>query len=134
MTYSQFACKYLSGEVREKYISNLVREYGEEKLNHNSQIIDPIDYIWTAFIWYRTPEGGKYWADVVSKMQIDINHFAPEPKAKMPTPEKRSWVFWGLRFKDDRKPSWLLETRAGARGFKKDKPNLRIRKYILTEA
>ena len=134
MTYSQFACKYLSGEVRERYIANIVREYGEEKLNYNSQIVDPIEYIYAAFLWFDTPEGSKYWADVVSKMQIDINHFAPEPKAKMPTPEKRSWVFWGLRFKDDRKPSWLLETRAGARGFKKDKPNLRIRKYILTEA
>lgn len=135
MTYSQFACTYLSGEVRERYIANLVREYGEEKLNYNSQIVDPLDYIWAAFLWFDTPEGSKYWADVVSKMQIDINHFAPEPKAKMPTPEKRSWVFWGVYDKDldDPKPYDLFWVRREARKDAK-RNGLSSKKYIVTEA
>ena len=143
MTYQQFACEYLSGEVKERYIDNIVRECGEEKLNHNSQITDPIDYIWAAFLWYGTPEGNKYWADVVSKMQIDIHHFAPEPKA----PEKddvieikAEYIFWGVVKKPggaliDSRPVALYKTRKMAREVaQRYCPGTTVKKFMVWEA
>ena len=83
-TYYDFAKKYLSGEVYERFINNCVTFNGQDYLDKVPTSIkeDSDDYFYAPFIWSQSPEGHDYWSKVAE-------NFSKDPKFYLP---KEAWV------------------------------------------
>lgn len=147
MTHKEFADKYLSGEIKGRFLRNIVIQKGPGELNREKNFNDPKDiaeHIWCAFTWAGTEQGHKYWMDVVRSLEYNPLYYNTATKEAPTAPKKRSWEVWGVydkcEHRDAQVPMIVCQTRSSARGKRvrvspvNGKYCEGVRKYIVTEA
>lgn len=75
MTYQDFADKYLSGEVKNKYLKNIQESNVEGYWMRDKGEMGKYHFISTAFPWADTPEGYCYWETVKNNIEQDQSFY-----------------------------------------------------------
>lgn len=122
-TYREFADKYLSGDIKEKFIKNCSKMNSNGFLDKPSAVAkeDSADFFYCAFVWSASPEGHAYWYQAADDFLADKKRFMPKHEAWVVASTFENRILDAFDTKELAEKAW-----GGCEGYT-------IKKYILAE-